>query len=151
MKRAYFLRALVALPFAPAALERMADLPRVTIIGPYDVMGNPESLTSVVRSLAWPTLRYNVPEAKVTQLAKTGDAEKRMVSLRGRSGIWVHKSVLLTGCFLAVTDRPGRRSELAYQVCKRFKEAARDIAHREGINWRRNERLWQWEWRTDGR
>jgi hypothetical protein len=154
MKRASFLRSLIALPVVAAPLKLLAKEPGARITpaaaaGEYDTLGNgPESVLSALQNLAYPTLRYYIPDAKIIKLAQTGDAQKWLIEMQGRSGVWVRKHIIMGGFFLGVTpDRAGRNNELAYQLCKRATECARDIAHIEGIDYRTNE----WQRRTNGR
>jgi hypothetical protein len=155
MKRASFLRSLIALPFAPAAAKVLFEEPKPSFAGvsgstidSWQTDALDTNVMSMLQRIAWPALRYDIPDARITKLAQTGDAQKWLIEMQGRSGVWVRKHIIMGGFFLVVTpDRAGRNSELAYQLCKRATECARDIAHIEGIDYRTNE----WQWRTNGR
>ncbi len=71
-------------------------------------------------------------EVRYTKLAKTGDAEKWVLQAqhpRPEAG-WHEKTILLSGLMLTI-DRPGRKSEIAYQMSKKGREIARDWAYME--------------------
>jgi hypothetical protein len=115
----------VLLPHEPAKYDRVGGT-RTTVL-------------DILRPIARKTLRYDIPDARVTELDRTGDARKFMIHMQGRSGLWVQKAVVV-GSLATQLNKYGIQQEYAYQIAKRAREAARDIGEKEGIDWRANER-----------
>jgi hypothetical protein len=134
MKRSSFLRALAALPAAAFGLAATSPEPAET---PFErelrfAEGKRQIETGqLLLDLAERHTGFRPARARVLTLARTGDASKYAVVYWDNTGRMARKNVLVSEPAVA-----GRRSELAYQLTKRAQEAAIDLAHMNGWDWR---------------
>lgn len=144
MKRASFLRALVALPAAVAGLAAVKQEPAAAAKIPGGVQRIAATDIYVDEYYGLETQRalLDVAEnwtgfrpawAHIGKLPQTGDARKFQIELGDWSGRIARKYVVVGG---GPTDVPGRRSHLAYVLYKRTQECAIDLAHMNGHDWR---------------
>jgi hypothetical protein len=111
------------------------------VLAEWPEPGNGGAVDEGMRALAGRALGYKPPVARLVKLARTGDTEDYVVLLQGRSGQWAKKRLRVSGAFITIygVDSSYYRAEVAYQVAKHTRECARDLAHLEGIDYRRNE------------
>ena len=84
-----------------------------------------------LRDVTEPILGYRVPAAEVAKASRFGDALRYRITLEGRSGRRVTKHAMVSGCAQVVLPRYKWRAEMAHQIRKRAKEAARDLVIHE--------------------
>jgi len=134
MKRSTFLRSLAAVP---AAFMAVATKPTTTIaaLTAYDSRPTTSINSPPLSDVMYRSLRYR-PITTLHKLAKTGSMEKWSITALGKSGVIVRKTVII--------HEGDAYTNFGYQTVKRAKEAARDIAYHEDIDWRRNEHEWMW-------
>lgn len=139
MKRGIFIKALLALPFAPSLVTE-AGKPaygRVTTVGRWDIYNS--TGTTVADMIEHWSGGIRPLSARVENLAETGYAMKFAVVAQHPNGTWHRRTVLFSDCLLAVSTSRDLISEKAYQITKRSQELARDWAFLEwGDDWRRH-------------
>ncbi|MEE8607929.1 MAG: hypothetical protein V3S55_10000 [Nitrospiraceae bacterium] len=134
MKRGVFLRALVALPFAPSLITE-ARAPATKKFDRWAIYNN--TATTLSDMMEYWSGGIRPLNARVENLARTGDAQKFAVIAQHPNGTWHRKTVLFSSCLLAVSTSRDLISEKAYQIAKRSREIARDWAFLKwGDDWR---------------
>ena len=129
MKRAHFLRTVLATPFGLAAVAKSAEAaaPRkVAVMGPAQALRESrDSLLKLVNRTLYRDSGVIVYRAWMSPVPQFSDTVQTQVWVETWEGERIHKTVTISGLVIAMG---GGLNELNYQALKRFKEIGRDIA-----------------------